>query len=271
MAIEDGGAQGGLRFYDEADMNRHKGSLVLQVTPTAKMDLGFVLAAGKDVYSGEGHDFGLLDNKNTSYNFTVSVYPTAKITVGGSYGTESFKALMTSRNANPLSGVAGAYESWNDPNRNWNNDNNETVKNAGLFLDLIKALPNTDVRFSYDYSKSDNAFLFSGPRIQELSTNTFLTPGDAKPCATGLTSCFEALPDVTNKWQQMKVDVKHMFTAKIGVGVGVWYEKFDIVDFATTNLSDGTPRMDPLGEISTGYGNRPYKATTGMARLIYQF
>jgi hypothetical protein len=270
-AIEEGGSQPGLRFYDEADMNRDKGSLILQVTPNEKMNLGFVLAAGKDVYKGQGHDFGLLNNSNSSYNFTMAVYPTDAINVGGNFGYEKFSSLQKSRNANPVSGVAGAYESFLDPNRNWNLNNDETVKNAGLYLDLIKALPKTDVRLSYDYSNSDNAFIHSGPRIQELSTNTALTAGDAKPCATGLTSCFELLPNVTNTWHQLKVDMKHMFQPKLGVGVGYWYEKFDVVDFATRNLSDGTPRIDPLGAINTGYGNRPYKSQTGMARLIFMF
>ena len=118
------------------------------------------------------------------------------------------------------------------------------------------------------HAKTDNGFLYSGPRIQELSTNTFLTAGDTKPCATGLTSCSEALPNVTNTWQQMRVDVKHMFRPKMGVGLGYWYEKLDITNFATTNLADGTPRIDSLGDITTGYGNRPYKGQTGMVRLI---
>ena len=33
----------------------------------------------------------------------------------------------------------------------------------------------------------------------------------------------------------------------------------------------GTPRNDYLGEINTGYGNRPYKGNTGFLRLLYQF
>ena len=69
----------------------------------------------------------------------------------------------------------------------------------------------------------------------------------------------------------MKVDVKHMFRPKMGVGLGYWYEKVDITDFATTNLADGTPRIDPLGAITTGCGNRPYKGQTGMVRLIFMF
>jgi MtrB/PioB family decaheme-associated outer membrane protein len=270
-AITDGGAQPGLRFFDEADMNRDKGTLVLQVTPHEKINFGFLLAAGKDKYNGNGQQFGLLSNSNSSYNFTVGFYPTSAINVGGNYGYEKFSALQKSRNANPFSGVAGAYESWNDSNRDWNLNNDEKVKSAGLYVDLIQALPNTDVRLGYDYSNSDNAFIHSGPRIQEMLTNTALTPGDSKPCAAGLTSCFVMLPDVTNAWHQMKVDVKHMFRPDIGVGFGYAYEKFDVVDFATSDLASGAPRVDPLGAITTGYGNRPYKSNAGMLRVIYMF
>lgn len=272
--IEEGGGQNALRFYDEADMDRDKGTAIVTFTPTQKVALGFSMAAGKDQYKGEGHVFGLLDNNNSSYNGMLDFYLVDGLSFGGNYGYEKFSSLQKSRNANPFSGVAGAYESWNDPNRDWNLDNDETVKNIGLYLDVIKmngALKNTDIRFSFDYSDSDNAFIHSGPRIQELSTNTFLTAGDTKPCATGLTSCFEALPHVTNTWQQAKVDIKHMFQPKIGIGLGYWYEKLAISDYATLDLPDGTPRIDPLGAIQTGYGNRPYKGQTGMVRLIVIF
>jgi len=270
--IEEGGGQNALRFYDEADMNRTKGTLIVQLTPSDKWDLGLSLATGEDQYRGEGHEFGLLDNSNSSYNATLTVYPTDKITLSANYGVDKFSSLQKSRNANPFSGlVPGAYESWNDPNRDWMLDNDETVDNAGAYVDLTKLFLNTDVRFSYVYSNSDNAFVHSGPRITELRTNTALTTGDTKPCATGLTSCFIPLPPVTNEWTQMKVELKHMFRPTFGMGIGYWYEKFDITDFATTNLADGSPRIDPLGKIGTGYGNRPYDASTTMLRVIIKF
>lgn len=267
-SLEEGGAQPGLRFYDEADMNRNKGTLILQVTPHEKLELGFSLAAGKDTYQGEGHEFGLLNSKNQSYNVTLNAYPTNTVTVGGNFGYEKFSTLQKSRNANPPTTAPG-YQSWLDPNRDWKLDNDETVKNAGLYLDLIKPLRNTDIRFTYDRSQSDNAYVFSGPRIEELTTNVALTPGDGVPCGTGIAPCFEPLAPVTNKWQQLRVELKYMFRAKYGVGVGYSYEKFDIVDYATTNLADGSPRIDPLGAITTGYGNRPYKGQTFMVQLIY--
>ena len=67
-------------------------------------------------------------------------------------------------------------------------------------------------------------------------------------------------------------DLNFHATAKLGFGVSVWYEKLDISDYATINLA-GTqnPRIDYLGELSTGYGNRPYNGSTGMVRLIFTF
>jgi hypothetical protein len=271
-ALEDGGFQSGVRFFDEADMRRDKGMLILQVTPVELMSVGMTVAAGKDRYTGAGHDFGLLDNNNASYNLTLDFFPTAKLTLGGNYGYEKFSTLQKSRNANPLSGVAGAYESWLDPNRDWNLDNDETIRNAGVYAELPEAFRNTNIKLSFDHSSSDNAYVFSGPRIQELLTNSALTPTDnQKPCPTGYTSCFEQLPAITNNWNVVKADVTHMFSQKLGAGVSYWYEKLDITDYSATNLSNGSPRIDPLGAITTGYGNRPYKGQTGMLRLIYAF
>ena len=57
----------------------------------------------------------------------------------------------------------------------------------------------------------------------------------------------------------------------LGIGVGYRYEKFEIVDFATTDVTPGVPRMDPLGAITTGYGNRPFTGSTAVVKLIYKF
>ena len=189
---------------------------------------------------------------------------------GANYGYEKFSSLQNSANANP---PGSDYGSWTDPNRVWNLTNGEKVNNFDLYLDLKKAIQHTDIRVTYDYSDSDNGFLFGGPRITELTNNVALTPGDTKPCAAGVNSCFLPLPDVTNKWQRFAVDLKYFFTQKVGFGLGYWYEKFAVSDFATMDLpgQPGVPRIDNLGEISTGYGNRPYTGSTGFIRLLYSF
>jgi hypothetical protein len=82
---------------------------------------------------------------------------------------------------------------------------------------------------------------------------------------------FIALPNVTNKWNRFAADVSYFFHKHVGVAVGYWYEKFDVNDYATISNPDGTPRIDYLGEISTGYGNRPYKGSTAFVRLLTLF
>ena len=59
----------------------------------------------------------------------------------------------------------------------------------------------------------------------------------------------------------------------VGLGFGYWYEKFNISDFATIDIPgvENAPRIDYLGEISTGYGNRPYRMHNVFVRLLYLF
>ncbi|MEI6667656.1 MAG: MtrB/PioB family outer membrane beta-barrel protein [Acidobacteriota bacterium] len=268
-AVTEPGGQELSRMFDDADRTRDRGTLLVTISPMPNVDITASYASGNDKYDELDQTFGLLDNKNTSANFGITVTPVSQVTFGFNYGQDKFHALQRSRTANPFSGVPGAYESWNDPNRDWTMDNDEKVKNVDLFFDLIKAIPNTDLRFGYTYSDSNNSFIHGGPRITALVNNSILTVGDTKPCAAGLTSCFEALPNVTNKWQRLTADAKFFVSKRVDLGVSYWYEKLDVSDFATVNLpGTQTPRIDYLGGLTTGYGNRPYKGSTFFGRLI---
>ncbi len=251
-ALEDGGSQPGLRFYDESDRDRDRGTLLFSVNPMDTLDVTFSLTAGKDTYKGEGHEFGLLDNDNTTINIGLNLYPTDAINFGANYGRDHYNTNQKSRNANPP-----PDPQFDDPTRDWTMNNTENVNNFDLFLDLPKIARKTGLRLTYDYSDSDNGFVFGGPRIASLTAaNTFIP-----------------LPNVTNKWQRLAADVQYFFVSKVGVGLSYWYEKFDVTDFNTIDIpgQPGTPRIDYLGEISTGYGNRPYKGNTAFLRLLYLF
>ena len=249
-SLEDGGAQPGLRLYDEADRDRNKATLVFVVNPIEILDVTFSAAVAKDVYKGEGHEFGLLDSLNHSYNVGVNVNPAERVGFGVNYGRDYFDSNQLSRNANPP-----PDPQFSDPARNWSLGNAETVNNFDVYLDLPKIVPKTNVRVAYDYTDSDNGFIFGGPRITSLTAAGQFLP----------------LPNVTNVWHRATADVSYFFHKQVGVAVGYWYEKFNVTDFATINLPDGTPRIDYLGEIATGYGNRPYKGSTAFVRLLYLF
>ena len=257
MAIEDGGAQPGLRFYDEADRDRDRFNFIVTVTPTDMIELTASSNYLKDDYNGPGLQFGLLNNKNRQYAVGVTVIPTTMIDFGLNYGRDSVTGFQKSRNANPP-----PDPTWTDANRDWTLDNEEKVNNFDLFLNLTRPMKNTDVSVNYTFADSDNAYVFGGPRVDPAVAGSLAALGQ-----------FQQLPNVTNKWRQLRADLRYFFNNRLGVGLGWWYEKFDITDFATIDLpgQPGVPRIDYLGEIGTGYGNRPYTGNTVSVRLLARF
>lgn len=257
MAIEEGGAQPGLRFYDEADRHRNRLNVIATLTPVDKVDVTASVIYLKDEYNGPGLEFGLLDNSNRQFSVGVTFMPTQAIDFGASVGRDHTSAFQRSRNANPP-----PDPSWTDRTRDWTLDNTENVDTFDLFVNANRAVRNTDLSLSYTFSNSDNAFPFGGPRVDPAVPGSLAALGQ-----------FAALPDVTNAWHQLRADVKYYFTARLGLGVGWWYEKFDVVDFGTIDLpgQPGVPRIDYLGAITTGYGNRPYRGNTVFLRLLARF
>jgi hypothetical protein len=270
-ALAHAAMQPAARFYDEASRNRDRATFVLEVTPKSSFGLNLSYAMGKDDYqeADPAQQFGLLDNENTA--FTVGLYyvPSEKVNFGADYGYEKYEALQQSRNANPAPDA-----SWTDPNRNWTLNHDEKVNTFTAYLNLVKAIKKTDIRASYDYADSDQAFTHGGPRIASLSL-----PTAAAPSGT-----FVALPNVTNTWHRATVDLRYSISEKLGFGAAWWYEKFDVEDYATINTAGpmtlprpelgaqtDTARIDWLGELLTGYGNRPYTGNTFFVRLFYMF
>jgi hypothetical protein len=268
--ITGAGGQPALRFFDEASRNRDRGSFIVELNPMASVGVNFTLSAGKDDYQGADStmEFGLLNNKNTGWSVGANYTPTAKVNVGADYGRESYKALQQSRNANPAPDA-----SWTNPQRNWTMDNKDDVNFASVYLNLVEAIAKTDIRFGYDFSDSDQGFRFGGPRVDPAVTGSLAALGQFIP-----------LPNVSNTWNRATVDLRYAVTPKVGVGFGYYYEKFDVSDWATINTAGpqslpiatlgtqtDTPRIDYLGGLITGYGNRPYTGQTGFVRVYYMF
>ncbi len=90
MAIEEGGAQPGLRFYDEANRDRDRVNVMASLMPMDKVDITAVVAYTKDAYGGPGLEFGLLDNKSASYTIGVNVMPMDTVDFGASYGRDKY-------------------------------------------------------------------------------------------------------------------------------------------------------------------------------------
>jgi hypothetical protein len=266
VIVGPGGTQPTLRYYDEADRDRKRGMVVVNVMPRDTVDLFFQATIGRDTFlpddsvpvSRPGELFGLQEQNTGNWNIGVNYHPTDVLSAGASFGRDTFGSLQRSRNANPP-----PDPTWFDPSRDWTMDNDDKIRTASVYLDLIKAVKDTDVRFVYDFSDSDNSFVHGGPRIATLTTaNQFI-----------------ALPNVTNTWHRATADVQHFFTSRAGVAVGYHFEKLDVADYNTIDTNGpvgftdatGEPRIDWLGALMTGYGNRPYKGQTVFVRVLYKF
>jgi MtrB/PioB family decaheme-associated outer membrane protein len=266
VLLGPGGTQPTLRYYDEADRDRTRASLLFTVMPRETLDLYVQFAGGTDEYladhsvpvSRPGELFGLQGSDVTSWNVGLNFSPTDVVTLGANYGRESYGSLQRSRNANPP-----PDPSWTDPSRDWTLENDDRINVFSAYVDLLRAVQNTDIRFAYDHSDSDNSFLHGGPRIAALTAINQFIP----------------LPAVENTWHRATADVQYFFTARAGVGVGYYFEKLAIVDFNTIDTNGpvgftpetGEPRIDWLGGLITGYGNRPYTGHTTYVRLLYRF
>ena len=261
-----GGTQPTLRYYDEADRDRTRGSIIVTVMPRDNVDLYTQFGGGRDRYlpdesvpvSRPGELFGLRESDVATWNAGFNYHPTDAVALGANYGRDRYSSMQLSRNANPP-----PDPSWTDPNRNWTLDNDDRINNVTAYVDVLRAIRNTDMRFSYDYSDSDNSFAHGGPRIAALTALNQFIP----------------LPDVENTWHRATADVQYFFNARTGVGVGYYFDKLDIVDYSAIDTNGpvtfapetGDPRIDWLGGLYTGYGNRPYTGHTGSVRIVYRF
>jgi MtrB/PioB family decaheme-associated outer membrane protein len=249
-ALTAGGAQPASRWYDDAGRTRNRTTLLVDVTPASFIGVNASMFVGDDDYDDADQQFGLLSNENTGYTVGLSIAPSPAISFGATYGYERYTALQRSRAANAAPDV-----SWTDPARDWDLDTKETVRTVALNLDLIRLLPKTEIRLGYDWTDSDQGFVYGGPRIDALASIGQFAP----------------LPAVTNAWQRATADVRYFMTPRVGLGAGYWFNKFEVDDYQTLDLSDGTPRTDYVGSLMLGYGYRPFNANTGFLRIFYLF
>jgi len=263
--VSIGATQPGLRYFDEADRDRTRGAVILTATPLDPVSVFVQYSTTRDAFLADEsipagrEQLGLLSQNVDAIVGGIDFTPNDLVHLGVSVGRDEFSALQKSRNSNPPPDA-----SWTDPQRNWTLDNNEVVKTYLAYLDVIGlANAKADIRVSYEFNDSDNAFNFGGPRIPVLQAGGAFVP----------------LPNVTNEWQRFTADVKYYFTPKVGVGVGYWFDKFAVTDFGTIDsngpqgftTATGQPRIDWLGGLLTGYGNRPYEGSRVFVRLLYRF
>ena len=131
--------------------------------------------------------------------------------------------------------------------RDWTTDSAERVHYFSLYASPPR-FGNTEARLSYDYARSEGQYVYG------------VVPGGPLPVPS-------QLPEVFNKLQQFRVDVRHKLSNRLKASVSYLYEPFDVFDFAfdpTVINSIVQP-----SSLVLGYVYRPYTAHSARFGLIY--
>ena len=250
--LEEVGEQPETRHFDIANRDRTRVSAILTVTPASYLNLNASIGTGKDEYDDTG--FGLRDAENDNWSVGFDVMPADTVTFGLSYGYDKYTALQYSRTASPE-----PDPTFEDPRRDWWTDQNDTVKTLFASLDLVKALPKTDIRFGYDISDAKATYVYGMRPDQTVFTTVPLTQ----------------LAPLKNKLTVATADVQYFVRPNIALGVAYHFEDYNVQDFA---LGDqGIDRLDPRNQTTgvfantfyTGYLFAPYTAHSAWLRVTY--
>jgi MtrB/PioB family decaheme-associated outer membrane protein len=254
--LEEVGEQPDTRHFDIADRDRDRATAIFTVTPIAQFDINASVSTGKDDYRNTG--FGLRDNKNNSWSLGFDLLPVETVSFGMNYGFEKYTALQYSRTANPINVATGDF-TFNDPTRDWWDDQNDKVKTVSASLDFLRTIPKTDIRISYDLSDGKATYVYSLKPEQNVFTTVPLSQ----------------LPTLKNRLTDGRIDVGYFVRQNIALGVGYWYEAYKVDDFALNSSTTG--QLNPTNvstgafasTIYSGYLYRNYTAHTAFLRMSY--
>jgi MtrB/PioB family decaheme-associated outer membrane protein len=251
--LQEVGEQSDTRHFDIADRDRDRATAIFTFTPIAQLDVNASVSSGKDNYRNTG--FGLRDNNNHTWGVGFDAAPIDTVNFGINYGFEKYTALQYSRSANPLTATD---QTFNDPRRDWWDDQTDKVKTVSASLDFIGTIPKTDVRISYDLSDGKATYVYSLKPDQTLFTAVPLSQ----------------LPPLKNKLTNARLDISRFVRQNIAIGVGYQYEDYQVDDFSLNSTTIN--QLNPVNAagvfastIYSGYLYRSYTAHLGYLRLSY--
>lgn len=254
IVLDDVGEQVSLRQFDISDRRRRRITVLGTLTPTDAVALNAAVGLGRD--RRPDSEFGLSENDHQFYSFGVDLLASATVSFGVTYGFEHYTSSQQSRQANPFPSPclnppqAGCLPEFDDPRRNWTTDGEDRVHTASATIDLLKLVPRTDVRLSYDLSLARTKY-------------TYLVPVDST------IPTVNQLPALLNELHRGMTDITYQLREAVSLGLGYWYDRYVVDDFAMGPAT--IDRRDLAGQIVLGYLNRPYRGHSAVLRVGYRW
>jgi MtrB/PioB family decaheme-associated outer membrane protein len=232
------GEQPAMRHLDIANRVRNRFSGQVDVAPNELWVFSATAGFGKDDY--DDSYFGLQESTFRLFSLGADYRHPNGFGGGASYNYERYEGLQRSRSASPGQEM--------DPNRDWTTDSAERVNYFSVYVTPPKIGANTEARFSYDYSHAEGSYLYT------------VVPGGPLPAPS-------QLPNVFNKLQQLRLEVRHRLTNRLAANFSYLYEPFRVYDFAfDPTVVNGIVQPSSL---VLGYVYRPYTAHSVIAGLRY--
>lgn len=258
--LEEANEKLGMRHYDVADRDRDRVTIVTNLMPTGDVGVNASVAWTKDTYLNPEQpsesSFGLQDYTSQTYGIGIDYVPGESVGVGASYNYDKY------------GGLSRSSRSFVDPTFNWTTDEDQKGHSVIAYVDLLKVIQNTEVRFSYDYSKSNGMYFYTtGPAYSPSPT----APGRVAQ-----------LPELTANESRFSADLRYFIRRNVAVGVAYWYDDYKVSDFALEPpgeafvsgiarppIDESQPVDSPVNGIVLSYFYRPYTSHTAWVRLTY--
>jgi hypothetical protein len=242
------------RQFDISDRDRSRLSFMGSVNPSDFFSIDAQVGIFRDDRPDEDTAFGVLESKGDFYSIGVNVTPAPKLAFGVTYGKDKFSTLQRSRQANP-----GTQEF--DPTRDWTTDVEDDVDTVYAYVDLLRALPKTDIRYAFDWSDGVNDITYGLRPDQTI----FVPP-----------AALRQLPDASHELKRSMLEIMHRVNRKLGIGLDWMYEDYAVDDWAWNQATVNGLMLNPTSQpgglsfLSTPrYLYRPYTGNTVMARVRY--
>jgi MtrB/PioB family decaheme-associated outer membrane protein len=238
--LTDIGEHPEMRNFDLADRTRNRFSAQADFVPS---DLWMFSVSGGILHDDYPNTFfGLQKSNGGTFSLAADYHQPNGLGAGGTYNYERYTGLQQSHE-----GDSSAAQ-FNDPLRNWTADSTETVHYFSIYATPPRIGPNTEVRFSYDYSHAEGNYFYTIPAGSPIAAPN-------------------QLPNVFNKLQQLHVDVRHRISNRVVGTLSYLYEPFRVYDFAfDPSVVNGIVQPSSL---VMGYVYRPYTAHSFVFGLRY--
>ena len=222
-----------LRKYDEADRDRQRVDLMMQITPTETLTITPAASYRFDNYiaSGLSHDssargqsgamLGLQEAVSWSAGMDVNWAPTERLSFAAGYVHESNFQKQRSRNRNP-----------DDPALDWISDNTDTVDtyHASMTARLIPG--KLDLKFAGNYS-------YALGRVETWNPNA---AGNAAVAAAAGTNAVAArFPAFEDSLLRLEASLRYHFAQAWTASLNYAYEAFRKHDFRTDTINPFVP------------------------------